>query len=259
MARELGVVGLMNTQLAYQDGEIYVIEVNPRASRTVPFVSKCIGTSLAKIAARCQAGQTLADQGFTEEIVPNYYSVKEAVFPFNKFPAVDPILGPEMRSTGEVMGVGDTFAEAYAKSQLGANDAIPKSGRAIISVRDFDKSGVVAVAKELCDLGFELVATSGTAKVLEAAGLDVITVKKVDEGRPHIVDMIKNDEIDMIINTTEGKQATRDSAPIRRSAENHRVYYTTTLAAGLAVCMALRFGNQTEVRRLQDLHKRLAP
>ncbi len=258
MARELGVIGLMNTQLAYQDGEIYVIEVNPRASRTVPFVSKCIGQSLAKVAARCQAGVSLKEQGFTEEIVPPYYSVKEAVFPFNKFPAVDPILGPEMRSTGEVMGVGDTFAEAYAKSQLGANDRIPSSGKAIISVRDFDKAGIVPVAKDLIELGFELVATKGTAVVLEQAGLNVVTVNKVAEGRPHIVDMIKNDEIDMIINTTEGKKAIKDSAPIRRSAENHRVYYTTTLAAGQAVCMALRSGDHGEVRRLQELHGRLA-
>jgi len=258
MARELGVIGLMNTQLAYQDGEIYVIEVNPRASRTVPFVSKCIGTSLAKVAARCQVGMSLETQGFTNEIIPNYFSVKEAVFPFNKFPAVDPILGPEMRSTGEVMGVGDTFAEAYSKSQLGASDAIPKSGKAIISVRDFDKAGIVTVAKELSEIGFELVATKGTAAVLEAAGLSVMTVHKVAEGRPHIVDMIKNDEISMIINTTEGKQAIKDSSPIRRSAENHRVYYTTTLAAGHAVCMALRSGDHKEVRSLQELHKRLA-
>jgi len=257
MARELSVIGLMNTQLAYQDGEIYVIEVNPRASRTVPFVSKCIGTSLAKVAARCQAGRTLADQNFTQEVVPDYYSVKEAVFPFNKFPAVDPILGPEMKSTGEVMGVGDTFAEAYSKSQLGAGDKIPESGTVFISVRDFDKEGAVAVGKELSDLGFKLVATIGTAKVLEAAGLNVQAVKKVNEGRPHIVDMIKNDEIDMIINTTEGKQAIRDSASIRRSAESHRVYYTTTLAAARAVCMALRFGQEQDVRRLQDLHGRI--
>ncbi len=257
MALELGVVGLMNTQLAYQDGQIYVIEVNPRASRTVPFVSKCIGVSLAKVAARCQAGSTLAEQGFTAEIVPDYYSVKEAVFPFNKFPAVDPILGPEMKSTGEVMGIGETFGEAYAKSQLGANNRIPTSGTAFISVRDVDKGGVVLVAKELSRLGFELVATRGTAAVLQEAGLKVQTVNKVVEGRPHIVDMIKNDEIDLIVNTTEGRQATKDSASIRRSAENHRVYYTTTLAAGEAVCMALRFGQQTQVRRLQELHGRI--
>ncbi len=257
MALELGVVGLMNTQLAYQDGTIYVIEVNPRASRTVPFVSKCIGVSLAKVAARCQAGISLAEQGFTNEIVPDYYSVKEAVFPFNKFPAVDPILGPEMKSTGEVMGVGDTFGEAFGKSQLGAGSKLPTSGTAFISVRDVDKPGVVVVAKELDSLGFKLVATRGTAAILQKSGLTVEVVNKVVEGRPHIVDMIKNDQINLIVNTTEGRQATRDSASIRRSAENHRVYYTTTLAAGEALCMALRFGQLTQVRRLQELHRRI--
>ena len=258
MAVELGVVGLMNVQLAYQDGEIYVIEVNPRGSRTVPFVSKCIGVSLAKVAARVQAGKSLAEQGFTKEIVPNYYSVKEAVFPFNKFPAVDPILGPEMKSTGEVMGIGDTFAEAYAKAQLGASDEIPTSGRVFVSVRDCDKEGLLPVAKELVDLGFELVATRGTAKYLTEKGLDVSVVNKVVEGRPHIVDMIKNDEISMVFNTTEGKQAIKDSASIRRGAENHRVYYTTTIAGAEAVCMALRFGPQSQVRSLQELHGRMS-
>ncbi len=257
MALELGVIGLMNTQLAYQDGKIYVIEVNPRASRTVPFVSKCIGISLAKIAARCQAGQSLAEQGFTKEIIPDYFSVKEAVFPFNKFPAVDPILGPEMKSTGEVMGVGDTFAEAYGKSQLGASSEIPTDGRAFVSVRDFDKGGVVQVGKDLAALGFEVVATRGTAKILADAGVAVSTVNKVEEGRPHIVDMIKNDQISLIINTTEGRQAIKDSASIRRSAENHRVYYTTTLAAGSAVCLALKDGPRQQVRSLQELHKRI--
>ncbi len=258
MALELGVIGLMNVQLAYQGGEIYVIEVNPRGSRTVPFVSKCIGISLAKVAARVQAGKSLAEQGFTKEIVPDYYSVKEAVFPFNKFPAVDPILGPEMKSTGEVMGVGDTFAEAYAKAQLGASDEIPTSGRVFVSVRDCDKEGLLPVAKELVDLGFDLVATRGTAKYLTEKGLDVATVNKVVEGRPHVVDMIKNDEISMVFNTTEGKQAIKDSASIRRGAENHRVYYTTTIAGAEAVCMALRFGQQTQVRSLQELHGRIS-
>jgi carbamoyl-phosphate synthase large subunit len=258
MALELRVIGLMNTQLAYQDEKIYVIEVNPRASRTVPFVSKCIGVSLAKIAARCQAGMSLAEQGFTQEIIPDYFSVKEAVFPFNKFPAVDPILGPEMKSTGEVMGVGNSFAEAYSKSQLGANNPIPTSGTAFISVRDMDKDGVIGVGKDLAQLGFKLVATRGTAAVLTQAGLNVQVINKVQEGRPHIVDMIKNDEIDLIINTVEGRQATRDSSSIRRSAENHRVYYNTTLAAGLAVCMSLKEGTGIEVRRLQDLHQRIS-
>jgi len=256
MALELGVIGLMNTQLAYQDGKIYVIEVNPRASRTVPFVSKCIGVSLAKVAARCQAGTSLADQGFTKEIIPDYFSVKEAVFPFNKFPAVDPILGPEMKSTGEVMGIGETFGEAYGKSQLGANNRIATGGTVFISVRDMDKPGIVDVGQQLAQLGFKIVATRGTAAVLTDAGLDVQIVNKVQEGRPHIVDMIKNDEIAMIINTVEGRQATRDSSSIRRNAENHRVYYTTTLAAGEAVCMALKVGSEIQVRRLQDLHQR---
>ena len=258
MALELGVVGLMNVQLAYQDGEIYVIEVNPRASRTVPFVSKCIGNSLAKVAARCQSGKTLKEQGFTEEIVPDYFSVKEAVFPFNKFPAVDPILGPEMKSTGEVMGVGDTFAEAYAKAQQGAGSAIPASGKVFISVRDFDKPGITAVAQEFRSLGFDLVATRGTATVLKEAGLEVEIVNKVAEGRPHIVDMIKNEEITLVLNTTEGKQAIKDSASIRRSAENYSVYYTTTLAGGEAATQALKCGGDLQVRRLQDLHTRIS-
>jgi carbamoyl-phosphate synthase large subunit len=257
MALELGVKGLMNVQLAWQDGEIYVIEVNPRASRTVPFVSKCIGVSLAKVAARCMAGQTLAEQGFTKEIVPPYYSVKEAVLPFNKFPGVDPILGPEMKSTGEVMGTGDTFAEAFAKAQLGAGSAAPNGGTALLSVRDVDKPGIVAVARDLSELGFALVATGGTAQVIEQAGLSVRRVNKVLEGRPHIVDMIKNDEADFIVNTTEGRRAIEDSAPIRAGAEAHRVCYTTTLTAAQAICMALKFEGDKTVQRLQDLHGRI--
>ena len=217
MALELGVKGLMNVQLAWQDDQIYVIEVNPRASRTVPFVSKCIGASLAKVAARCMAGQTLASQGFNREIVPPYFSVKEAVMPFNKFPGVDPILGPEMKSTGEVMGTGDTFAGAFAKAQLAGGGAPPAGGTALISVRDVDKAGAVEVARSLSAMGFDLAATAGTAAALEAAGLVVRRVNKVSEGRPHIVDMIKNDEADLIINTTEGRRAIADSAPIRAS------------------------------------------
>ncbi len=255
MALELGVVGLMNAQLAYQDEQIYVIEVNPRASRTVPFVSKCIGRSLAKIAARCMAGKTLEEQGVTREIVPAYYSVKEAIFPFNKFPGVDPILGPEMKSTGEVMGIGDSFAEAFAKSMLGAGEVIPASGVAFVSVRDVDKAGAVPVARNLIELGFELIATRGTAKALQQAHVPVRAINKVAEGRPHIVDAIKNREVHFIVNTTEGKQAIQDSATIRRSALQHKVFYTTTLAGAEAVCMALQFGSPTQVRRLQDLHK----
>ena len=255
MARELGVKGLMNVQLAWQDEKIYVIEVNPRASRTVPFVSKCIGVSLAKIAARCMAGQTLASQGFTKEIVPEHFSVKEAVFPFNKFPGIDPILGPEMKSTGEVMGIGETFAEAYAKAQLGAGDEIPSEGTAFISVRERDKGEIVGVAKQLVDLGFKLVSTRGSGQLILDAGLEVEIVNKVKEGRPHIVDMIKNGKVDLIVNTTEGRVAIADSSTIRSSAEAKGVYYTTTLAGGNAVCMALRHQGEMQVRVLQELHE----
>jgi len=257
LALELGVVGLMNTQLAYQDGELYIIEVNPRASRTVPFVSKCIGLSLAKVAARCMVGTKLKEQGFDKEIVPRTYAVKEAVFPFNKFPGVDPILGPEMKSTGEVMGVGATFAEAYAKSQFGAGELIPTSGRCFISVRDPDKSHVSEVARKMHELGYELVATRGTAKIIEEADLPVKPVNKVAEGRPHIVDMLKNDEIQIVFNTTEGKQAIADSSVIRRTALRHKVFSTTTIAGALAVCEALEFGRNFSVYTLQELHAEL--
>ena len=254
LAIELGVVGLMNTQLAYQDGEVYIIEVNPRASRTVPFVSKCIGRSLAKVAARCMIGTKLSDQGFTKEVVPSNYAVKEAVFPFNKFPGVDPILGPEMKSTGEVMGVGRTFAEAYAKAQLGAGEDIEGSGTAFISVRDPDKPFVAEVARKISDLGYKLVATRGTAEVIEQAGLTVKAVNKVAEGRPHIVDMLKNDEVQVVFNTTEGKQAIADSSLIRRTALRHKVFCTTTIAGALAVCDALEFGSNMSVYTQQKLH-----
>ena len=254
MALELGVRGLMNVQMAVQGDDIYVIEVNPRASRTVPFVSKCIGDSLAKIAARVMAGKTLKELGFTKEIIPPFFSVKEAVFPFAKFPGVDTILGPEMKSTGEVMGVGDSFAEAFAKAQAGAGEKLPQTGCAFLSVREDDKAEVADLAKDLLELGFSLVATSGTAKVIEAAGLQVRRVNKVTEGRPHIVDMIKNQEISLIVNTTEGRQSIADSFSIRRNALQNKVYITTTLAAGQAVCQALKFGPEKTVRRLQDLH-----
>lgn len=254
MAKELGVVGLMNTQLAYQDGEIYVIEVNPRASRTVPFVSKCIGQSLAAIAAKVMTGKTLAELGFTTEIVPPYYSVKEAVFPFNKFQGVDPILGPEMKSTGEVMGAGKTFGEAFFKAQLGAGADIPQGGTAFLSVRQADKPDLVDVAKGLLEQGFRLVCTQGTCETLKEAGVEAERVNKVNQGRPHIVDMIKNDEIDLIVNTTDGVQAIKDSADIRRSALQHKVYYTTTMAGAEAVVEALRSDGLKEVHRLQELH-----
>jgi carbamoyl-phosphate synthase large subunit len=257
MALELGVVGLMNVQLAVQDGEIYVIEVNPRASRTVPFVSKCIGLSLAQVAARCMVGQSLAQQGFTSERVPPYYSVKEAVFPFAKFPGVDPILGPEMKSTGEVMGLGETFAETYAKAQLGAGEKLPRGGRVFVSVREQDKPEVAKVARDLVALGFTLCATRGTQRVLTQAGIECQMVNKVTEGRPHIVDMVKNGDIDLIVNTTEGRQAVADSATIRRSALVQKVFCTTTLAGAEAVVQALQHGEEKAVRPLQEVHGRL--
>ncbi|NOX75546.1 MAG: carbamoyl-phosphate synthase large subunit [Gammaproteobacteria bacterium] len=257
LARELGVVGLMNAQFAIQGDTIYVIEVNPRGSRTVPFVSKATGVPLAKVAARCMAGTSLAEQGMTEEVVPHYYSVKEAVFPFNKFPGIDPILGPEMKSTGEVMGVGRSFAEAYAKAELGAGVNFPSGGRAFISVRDGDKGGVVELASKVLALGFDIVATQGTARCLTEAGIECGLVNKVNEGRPHIVDMIKNDEITLIINTTEGTQAIAASGTIRSNALQHKVTYTTTLAGGDAMCMAMSQGGDKAINRLQDLHQEI--
>jgi len=254
MAKELGVVGLMNTQLAYQDNELYVIEVNPRASRTVPFVSKAIGTSLAAVAAKVMMGKTLNQLGFTQEITPLYFSVKEAVFPFVKFPGVDPSLGPEMKSTGEVMGVGNTFGEAFYKSQLAASATLPTEGTAFLSVRDVDKAELVPIAQQLITLGFKLVATTGTLAELQQAGVAAIHIKKVTEGRPHIVDAIKNNDISLIINTTEGQQALEDSASIRRSALRQKVYYTTTLAGARAVVDALHSPGLAQVHRLQDLH-----
>lgn len=260
MAKELGVVGLMNVQFAIKGETVYVLEVNPRASRTVPFVSKCIGVSLAKVAARCMAGQTLAEQNFTQEIVPSHYSVKEAVFPFAKFPGVDPILGPEMKSTGEVMGVGQTFGEAYYKAILGSGDrltGLPQEGETktvFISVRDSDKAGVVDVAKRLAGFGFNIVATGGTHDMLVGAGVACKRVNKVSEGRPHIVDMMKNGQIHLAINTTEGKQALKDSFPIRREALQNKILVANTLNAGRAVCEAYETTLPFNVYKLQDLH-----
>ena len=254
MALRLGVVGLMNAQFAIKGDEVFVLEVNPRASRTVPFVSKAIGLPLAKIAARCMVGQMLADQGVTREVVPAVYAVKEAVFPFIKFPGVDPILGPEMKSTGEVMGIGPHFGEAYAKSQLAAGVELPQSGCVFISVRDEDKPSAPAVARDLLRKGFRLVATQGTAAILHQAGIDCEGINKVAEGRPHIVDAIKNGGIDLIINTTEGRQAIADSFSIRREALHHKVCYTTTMAGARATCQALDYLESNTVRSLQDLH-----
>ncbi|QYZ66916.1 MAG: carbamoyl phosphate synthase large subunit [Gammaproteobacteria bacterium (ex Lamellibrachia satsuma)] len=255
MALELGVVGLMNTQFAVKDDEIYLLEVNPRASRTVPFVSKATGVQLAKVAARCMAGVSLAEQGFTDEVVPKIYYVKEAVFPFVKFPGVDTVLGPEMKSTGEVMGVGKTFGEAFSKAILGAGSRLPDGGRALISVRDVDQKRAVSVAEDLIALGFEICATRGTAKVIRSAGIDCIQVNKVKEGRPHIVDMIKNNEISfVVVNTAEGAKAIADSAEIRRAALQYKVNYTTTISGAEATCLALKQLDAVGVNCLQDLH-----
>ncbi len=255
MAKALNVIGLMNVQFAIQNEEIFVLEVNPRASRTVPFVSKAIGRPLAKIAAKVMAGKTLKSLNLTKEIEPKFFSVKEAVFPFIKFPGVDTILGPEMKSTGEVMGIGKTFVEAYIKSQLGASTSLPKSGKAFISVRKEDHQNVIDIAKSLNDLGFKLVATKGTAKILKENNMDVISVNKVAEGRPHIVDMIKNDEIDFIVNITEDKKAIADSYEIRRNALQNKITYYTTLFGARAACKAMNFSKELGVSSLQNLHK----
>jgi carbamoyl-phosphate synthase large subunit len=254
MAKKLNVVGLMNTQFAVQGDDIYVLEVNPRASRTVPFVSKATGVSLAWVAANCMVGQSLAEQGITTVKVPPYFSVKESVFPFIKFPGVDSLLGPEMKSTGEVMGVGRSFAEAFAKAQFGAGEIIPRSGLVFISVRDEDKNLAKNIARELLRLGFSLCATEGTARTLIEDGLECQRVNKVREGQPHIVDMLKNDEIDLIVNTTEDKQAIADSYSIRRTALQHKVFYTTTMAGATATILALKQQDSGEVNRLQNLH-----
>jgi carbamoyl-phosphate synthase large subunit len=254
LAKGLNVVGLMNTQFAIQGDVVYLLEVNPRASRTAPFVSKATGVPLAKIAAKVMVGEDLAKQAIVNPRVPKYYSVKEAVFPFIKFPGSDPILGPEMKSTGEVMGVGRTFGEAYAKAQLASGVILPRQGTALLSVREHDKPGVVELAKLLTDMGFDLVATHGTAAYLVKAGVSCRRVNKVREGRPHIVDMIKNEEIDLIVNTTEGKQAIVESTSIRAEAVRRGVTYYTTLGAAIATCRAMEHLDNSEVNRLQDLH-----
>jgi len=258
MAMELNVRGLMNTQFAVKGNDIYLIEVNPRASRTVPFVSKATARPLAKIAASVMTGRSLAQQGITETRKPGFFSVKEAVFPFIKFQGVDPLLGPEMKSTGEVMGIGATFGEAFAKAQLGAGNAVPVSGTAFLSVRKADRPAVVGLAADLVGKGFRLVATRGTAETISAAGIPCDIVNKVMEGRPHVVDMIKNGQIALIVNTTEGKQAIADSYTIRRSALQHKVYYSTTMAGARATCMALEYLDTGNVTSLQDLHQEYA-
>lgn len=259
MARALQVVGLMNVQFAIQDDIVYVLEVNPRASRTVPFISKATGLQLAKIAARCMTGKTLIAQGVTKEVVPSYYSIKEAVFPFIKLSGVDTILGPEMKSTGEVMGMGMTFAEAFVKSQLAADVRLPTEGKIFISVKRSDKQDAVEIARTLADLGFTVYATRGTAAVIKEAGIHVIAINKVAEGRPHIVDMIKNGEISLIINTVKNQpSAIRDSYSIRRAALQGKVTYYTTMAGARAACVGIS-NNKHELQtyNLQKLHAQL--
>ena len=266
MAKGLNVVGLMNVQFAIQQKEIdgkledivFVLEVNPRASRTVPYVSKATGLQLAKIAARCMVGQSLESQGIKDEVVPAYFSVKEAVFPFVKFPGVDTILGPEMKSTGEVMGVGRTFGEAFVKSQLGASVRLPESGKVFLSVKNSDKPRAVKVAKDLLDIGFSVVATKGTAAAIAAAGIPVTIVNKVAEGRPHIVDMIKNNEIALVVNTVEEKRtAITDSRTIRTSALAARVTTYTTMAGAEAAVEGIAHLHDLHVFDLQSLHTSL--
>ena len=258
LARELKVIGLMNTQFAVQGETVFILEVNPRASRTVPFVAKATGVALAKIAARCMVGQSLVTQHATREVVPAYYSVKEAVFPFLKFQNVDPILGPEMRSTGEVMGVGRSFGAAFARAHEVAGIATPSGGNAFLSVRDADKERLLDVARDLVRRGFGVVATGGTHAFLEAHGIVCERINKVLEGRPHIVDLIKNGEIGFIVNTTEGKQAIADSFSIRREALQQRVTYSTTVSGAKALLHSMDFLDSTEVNSLQELHKELA-
>ncbi len=258
LAKGLNVIGLMNTQFAIQNDIVYLLEVNPRASRTIPFVSKSTGVSLAKIAARVMIGESLAEQGYVNQRVPPYYSVKESVFPFEKFTGADPSLGPEMKSTGEVMGIGRSFGEAYAKAQLASGVVLPRQGAALLSVRDCDKDAAVGLAKILVDRGFDIIATHGTAKALTAAGVSCRRANKVREGRPHIVDMIKNGEISLIVNTTEGKQAIQESLSIRAAAVRKKVTYYTTLGAAVATCEALEHLDDSDVNCLQDLHREVA-
>ena len=263
MAKELRVVGLMNVQFAIQNDRdlgpvVYVLEVNPRASRTVPYVSKATGRPLAKIAARCMVGTTLRAQGVTGEVVPKYFSVKEAVFPFIKFPGVDTILGPEMKSTGEVMGVGDTFAEAFLKSQLAAGVRLPHEGRVFISLKNSDKPRAIEIARQLVSLGYQMVATRGTAAALTAAGVPVTPVNKVAEGRPNIVDMIKNDEIALVVNTVEEKRtAIQDSYAIRRAALTDQVPTYTTLAGARAAATGMAHMRDLVPYSIQALHAAL--
>ena len=254
MAKELKVVGLMNTQLAYQDEEIYVIEVNPRASRTVPFVSKATGVPLANIAARVMVGISLEEQNFTSEIIPKHYSVKESVFPFNKFLGVDPFLGPEMRSTGEVMGVGKDFPAAFDKAFLAAGDVLPTSGKVLVSLRKLDRRRLVELGERLISQGFDIVATRTNQEILTHAGLECTMINKVSEGSPHIVDAVKNDEISLIINSTEDSQGLEDASVIRCQALIHKVPCLTTVSAAFAMLDGLKTQDKLVVRSLQSIH-----
>ena len=258
LALELKVCGLMNVQFAVKDKEVYILEVNPRASRTVPFVSKATGVPLAKIAARVMAGKSLEEIGFTTKVVPEYISVKEAVFPFEKFPGVDTILGPEMRSTGEVMGIDSDFALAFAKAQISAGFSLPLEGRAFISVKDSDKAKILSTAKKLVQNGFEIVATRGTAKFLQDNKIDAVIVNKVLEGRPHIVDRLKSDEINLVINTTIGEQSTKDSYSIRRTTLIKKIPYCTTIEGANSTVRAISeiIKEDLNVKPLQEYHKR---
>jgi carbamoyl-phosphate synthase large subunit len=257
LAHALKVIGLMNAQFAVQGEKVYLLEVNPRASRTSPFVSKATGRPLAKIAARCMAGKSLKQQGITGEVIPPYFSVKESVFPFAKFPGVDPLLGPEMRSTGEVMGVGAFFGEAFNKALLAAGMIVPRSGTAFISVREGDKPKAVELARILSVKGFRVVATHGTSAMINAAGIACEGVNKVKEGRPHCVDMIKNGEIHFIANTTEGKKSIEESRSIRGAAIQHKICYFTTIAGALAAAVAMDHLDKEDVNRLQSLHAQI--
>jgi carbamoyl-phosphate synthase large subunit len=260
LATELGVIGLMNVQFAVRGSAVYVIEVNPRASRTVPFVSKSIGMPLAKIATKVMAGKTLEELGLGREIVPQHFAVKESVFPFVKFPGVDILLGPEMRSTGEVMGLGESFAEAFGKAMLASGFKLPNNGTVFVSVRDEDKAAVADVALRLTRLGFSIVATRGTAQVLSRAGILARVVNKVADGSPHCVDMLKEGGIDLVVNTTSGEQAIKDSYSIRRQTVLSGIAYFTTMAAAAAAVAAIEDSRERElsVCSLQEYHQVLA-
>jgi len=259
MARELNIVGLMNVQYAVKEDTIYVLEVNPRASRTIPFVSKAIGVPLAKLAAKIMAGERLKTLGFTKEVDPGYIAVKESVFPFNRFPGVDIILGPEMKSTGEVMGIDTDFGKAYLKSQIAAGQNLPTQGQVFVSVKNKDKRKIVFIAKRLKDLGFSLVATSGTAKVLKKHGVSVRTIYKIQEGRPNVLDLMKNREIQLIINTPSGKVSREHEVKIRSHAVQYGIPIVTTIPGAQATVNALEslLGEQFSVKSLQEYHREM--